>query len=85
MELNNDGPLQCVFQVINMPDGTRSPHGLMTRPMMAKFLKSNLADKLDQYAVLILLDDVTGQMEISKAPLMHARTFVQNFGEQDNG
>lgn len=68
-----------VFQIMNMADATR------TKPMQAvvRNLANDLAKvEVGEAAVIIIMDEMAGEFQISTAPVLHVKAFVELFADQ---
>lgn len=73
--------MKIIFQLLDTRDGRRSEAGTADREQLAEELYQNM-DKLDSTAVLVLMDDVKGDMSFSTAPFFMAKQFAELFRNQ---
>lgn len=71
--------MKLMCQIVHSEDGTRSEAFVMDMETFCKELKDNSA--LDSHYLLVLADDVEGQMHPSQFPVMTVGQFKSCVGE----
>lgn len=74
--------MKIIFQLVDLDSGVRSEAGSSDRETFARELAANI-NGLDRTAVIVLCDDIRGEMYFSQAPLMSAQRFVELFASED--
>lgn len=73
--------MKIIFQLLDTRDGRRSEAGSADREQLADELHKN-SENLENTAVLVLMDDVKGDMSFSTAPFFMAKQFAELFRNQ---
>lgn len=76
----------CAIQMIKKADGTRSEVLNLSPADFASTIKP-YAHNMEDYLIIILADNHTGEPGFSAVPVMHVATFINHFAKeaQSNG